>query len=130
MPKISFLISILTLAISCTSVGQTDRVYKTKHFKIFYTVLDDVNIKEIADSLENSYPKITSHLQSGELPTVNVHFYENIAALMKVFPKFPIWAVGQATTVSEIHMISPNDKKQDYQTMIRNLKHEFAHCVS
>lgn len=27
-------------------------------------------------------------------------------------------------------MISPNEPKQDYQTMIRNTKHEFAHCVS
>ena len=38
--------------------------------------------------------------------------------------------MGQATSVSEIHMISPNDSKQDYHTMIRNTKHEFAHCVS
>jgi hypothetical protein len=37
-------------------------VYESGHFKIYYTVLDDKNIKEIADSLENSYPKITSHL--------------------------------------------------------------------
>src|SRR3990170_878420 len=130
MPTINILISILSLAISCTSMGQTDRVYKTTHFKIFYTALDDTNVKEIADSLENSYPKITSNLQSGDLPIVNVHFYENIADLNKVFPNFPIWAVGQAISVSEIHMISPNDSKQDYQTMIRNTKHEFVHCVS
>lgn len=79
---------------------------------------------------ENSYPKITSHLQSGDLSVVNVHFYQNIADLTKVFPDFPVLVVGQATSISEIHMISPNDQKQDYQTMIRNTKHEFAHCVS
>jgi hypothetical protein len=79
---------------------------------------------------ENSYPKITSHLQSGDLSVVNVHFYQNIADLTKVFPDFPVLVVGQATSISEIHMISPNDPKQDYQTMIRNTKHEFAHCVS
>ncbi|MBZ5856938.1 gluzincin family metallopeptidase [Flavihumibacter profundi] len=111
-------------------MGKKDRVFNTAHFKIYYTVLDDSNIKEIADSLENGYPKITSHLQSGDLPVVNVHYYKNIADLLKVFPGFPIWAVGQAISVSEIHMISPNDTKQDYQTMIRNTKHEFAHCVS
>jgi hypothetical protein len=44
-------------------MGKTDRVYNTTHFKIYYIVLDDLNIKEIADSLENSYPKTTSHLR-------------------------------------------------------------------
>jgi hypothetical protein len=111
-------------------MSKTERLYDTEHFKIYYTVLDDTNIKEIADSLENSYPKITSHLQSGDLSVVSVHFYQNIADLIKVFPDFPVWAVGHATSISEIHMISPNDPKQDYQTMIRNTKHEFAHCVS
>jgi hypothetical protein len=130
MTTINFLISFLSLTISCTSMDKTDRVYKTTHFKIFYTILDDTNIKEISDSLENGYPKITSHLRSGDLGIVNVHFYENIAGIIKAFPDFPVWAVGQAISVSEIHMISPNDPKQDYQTMIRNTKHEFAHCVS
>lgn len=130
MLPLNFLISLLYLTISCTSTGNTDRVYTTTHFKVFYTTVDDNNIKEISDSLENSYPKITSHLQSGDIGMVNVLFYENIADLIKAFPDFPVWAVGQAISVSEIHMISPNDPKQDYQTMIRNTKHEFAHCVS
>jgi hypothetical protein len=130
MFKVAVLASFLSFAIGCATMRKTDKVYGTRHFKISYTALDDTNIKEIADSLEACYPKITSQLQSGDLPIVNVHFYENISALKKVFPDFPEWAVGQATGVSEIHMISPNDTKQDYQTMIRNTKHEFAHCVS
>ena len=130
MKTFFLLLSLLFFGFGCTDGGKTERVYDTKHFKIYYTVLDDTNIKEIADSLENGYPKITSHLQSGDLSVVNVHFYQNITDLRKVFPDFPVWAVGQAISVSEIHMISPNDPKQDYQTMIRNTKHEFAHCVS
>ena len=130
MKTFFLLLSLLSFGFGCTNGGKTERVYDTKHFKIYYTVLDDTNIKEIADSLENGYPKITSHLQSGDLSVVNVHFYQNITDLRKVFPDFPVWAVGQAISVSEIHMISPNDPKQDYQTMIRNTKHEFAHCVS
>lgn len=129
MTAIKFLIGALSLTVSCTTVNKT-RVYKTTHFTLNYTKSDDTNIREIADSLENSYLKITSSLQSGDLPVVNVHFYENITALNKVFPDFPNWAVGQAISLSEIHMISPNAPKQDYQTMIRNTKHEFAHCVS
>jgi len=111
-------------------MDKTERVYNPKHFKIDYTVLDDSNIKEIADSLENSYPKIISDFQSGDLATVNVHFYQTSADLIKVFPDFPTWAVGQAISVSEIHMVSPNGPNQDFQNMIRNIKHEFVHCVS
>ncbi|HTE27040.1 gluzincin family metallopeptidase [Flavitalea sp.] len=130
MMNIKFFAGLLFLAIVCATIPKADRVYSTRHFKIAYTALDDTNIKEIADSLEAGYPKITSQLQSGDLPIVNVHFYENITALKKVFPDFPDWAVGQATGISQIHMISPNNPKQDYHTMIRNTKHEFAHCVS
>jgi hypothetical protein len=130
MPFICLLTAVLSLMFSCTNAGKTNRMHKTAHFQIYYTPLDDRNIKEIADSLENSYSRITTQLQSGDLPIVNIHFYENVAALTKAFPDFPVWAVGQATSVSEIHMVSPNEPKQDYQTMIRNTKHEFVHCVS
>lgn len=130
MPMTNFLISLFMLTVSCTSIGNSERVFTTAHFKILYTALDDKNIKEVSDSLENFYPGITKQLQSGDLPTVNIHFYENVADLHKVFPDLPSWAIGQATSVSEIHMISPNNPNQDYQTMIRNTKHEFVHCVS
>jgi hypothetical protein len=121
---------LVILTVSCTSTSKTNRVHNTTHFKFYYTELDDKNIKEIADSLESAYPRITSQLQSGDLPKVNVHFYKDISGIIEVFPGFPKWAVGQATGVSEIHIISPNNPDNDYQTMIRNTKHEFAHCVS
>ena len=108
MPTINFLVSILSLAFSCTSMVKTDRVYDTMHFKIYYTVLDDTNIKEIADSLENSYPKVTSHLQSGGLPVVSVHFYQNIADLLKRNKHF-----GDTYDFTQRHKtgLSDNDKK-------------------
>jgi hypothetical protein len=134
MRTMIYFIAIFLSFISCISQGNKTRVYETDHFKIFYTKLDDRNIKQIADCLENSYPKIITQLQSDKLPTVNVHFYTDISDLQKAVktsvPNLPAWAVGLATSVSEIHMISPNHPKQDYQTMIRNTIHEFAHCVS
>ncbi len=129
MIQINLVLAAL-LFLACTNSPDKERVLTSAHFKIFYTPLDDKNIHEIADSLEASYPRITNHLQSGDLPMVNVHLYVDGAALNKANPNIPKWAVGLATSVSEIHIISPNDRKQDYQTMIRNIKHEFAHCVS
>jgi len=134
MRTMIYFIAIFLSFISCISQGNKNRVYKTDHFKIFYTKLDDRNIKQIADRLENSYPRIIKQLQSAKLPTVSVHFYTDISDLQKAVktsvPNLPVWAVGLATTVSEIHMISPNHPKQDYETMIRNTIHEFTHCVS
>ena len=127
----NFIIAIL-FVFNCTN--SEGRVYKTEHFKISYTKLDDKNIKDIADSLENNYARIITGLQSKELPIVNIHFYTDITDLQKAVktavPNLPSWATGLATSVSEIHMLSPNHPKQDYHTMVRNTIHEFVHCVS
>jgi hypothetical protein len=130
-----FLISILLVIAGCATMEQADRVYPTPHFKIVYTELDDKNIREIADSLERGYAAITAHLDSGDLPPVAVRFYTDITALRKGVkaasgPGVPDWAVGLVTGVSDIHMLSPNHPDHDYQTMIRNTRHEFVHCVS
>jgi hypothetical protein len=109
---------------------EKERMHLSTHFRILHTALDDRNIQEIADSLESSYPRITAHLQSGELPIVDVFLYKDATALNKANPGIPIWAIGLATSVSQIHIISPNNPDHDYQTMIRNTVHEFVHCVS
>lgn len=131
MRIMNFIVTILFI-IGC--VNSDDRVHDTEHFKIFYTDLDKKNIKDIADSLETNYKRIITSLQSENLPIVNVHFYADIANLREAVkvsvPNLPSWAIGLATSVSEIHILSPNYPKQDYQTMIRNTIHEFAHCVS
>ena len=134
MRKMNLFITLFSLLISCTNSDSSERVYQSSHFKISYTQLDDKNIKDIADSLETHYAIIVQHLQSGELPVVNVHFYTNIIDLQNAVkvsvPNLPAWAIGLATSVSKIHMLSPNHPQQEYQQMIRNIIHEFAHCVS
>lgn len=126
----NLILILLTLIVGCSNQSGKERILITSHFKIFYTLLDDKNIQEIADSLEAGYPKITSHLQPGDMPIAKIQFYTNSVELNKANPGMPVWAIGQATSDSTIYIISPNDPKQDYQTMIRNIKHEFAHCVS
>ena len=126
----NLILALIFLLTGCKESSTKERILFTTHFKIFYTPLDDNNVQEIADSLEKSYPRITTHLQSGELPMVNVQLYVDGAALNKANPNIPSWAVGLATSVSQIHIVSPNNTQQDYQNMIRNIIHEFAHCVS
>jgi len=123
---------IITLLIICC-VNSEAQIYKTKHFKIFYTKLDDKNIKEIADSVENNYTRIITNLQSQELPIVSIYYYtdtENFRKAMNFDPKVPAWVNGITHPDSAIYMLSPNVPTEDYQTMIRNTIHEFVHCVS
>lgn len=111
------------------------QIYKTSHFNIFYTKIDDKNIKEIADSLENNYTRIITNLQSQELPIISTYLYADTASFhkaLKLRRKVPEWVVGIANGDSAIHMISPDARYQDYgyQELIRTAIHEFAHCVS
>ena len=124
---------VLVFVMGCTD-ATPDRLLTTEHFKIWYTDLDTANIREVGGSLEANFERIVTDLQSAQLPVVNVHLYADAASLREAVkssvPDLPSWAIGLATSVSEIHMLSPNFPKQDYQTMVRNLIHEFAHCVS
>jgi hypothetical protein len=127
------LIITTLLIICCTNLEA--QIYKTNHFKIVYTKLDDKNIKEIADSVENNYTRIITNLQSQELPIVSVHFYPDSASFREGVKYWvrnpPVFMQGITLGDSAIHMISPDAPNWDgYQTMIRYIIHEFAHCVS
>jgi hypothetical protein len=126
-----FIIAALLIVGCINSEAQN---YNTNHFKIFYTKLDDKNIKEIADSLEANYTRIITDLQCQEPVTVKIHFYADTPSYREGVkpwnPNLPIWSGGSTLGDSMIHIISPNVPKQDYQFQIKNVIHEFAHCVS
>ena len=112
-----YLSVLLITFISCSNSNNnnsnnSNRIHTTTHFEIFYTELDDKNIKEIADSLEANYSRIVTHLQSEKLTVVKINFYSNITSLQiavqSIEPNLPIWAIGLATSVSQIHLLSPN----------------------
>ncbi len=125
----------LFLCITCIANAHcTKRTLETKHFKIYYTPLDDQNIAGTADSLESNYTRIVEDLAGENIPIIQVHFYTDIAALQEAVrhtePNLPSFAIGLATSASEIHMLSPNHPMQQYNYMVKNTLHEFAHCVS
>jgi hypothetical protein len=131
--KTKKLIITALLIICCTNLES--QIYKTTHFEIFYTKIDDKNIKEIADSVENNYTRIITDLQSQELSIVSIYLYADTASFRRALnlsPKVPAWVVGITYGDSAIHTISPDARYQDYgyQEMIRGTIHEFAHCVS
>jgi hypothetical protein len=124
---------IITVLFMICLINSEAQIYKTNHFKIFYTKLDDKNIKEIADSVENNYTRIITNLQSTELQTVRIYYYTDTSNFRKALnfgQKVPAWVIGITHSDSAIHMLSPNASSEDYQPMIRSTIHEFAHCVS
>jgi hypothetical protein len=125
------------LAASCANSQKEeaeDGVLRTEHFDIYYTELDSDNIQVVADSLENNYARIVSSLQAGKMEKVNLNYYSSKQdlknAVKDVEPNLPDFAIGLATSVSQIHLLSPNYPNLDFQYMVRNTIHEFAHCVS
>jgi len=126
-------ITAILLIIFCINLEA--QIYKTNHFKIFYTKVDEKNIEEIADSVENNYTRIVTNLQSQELPIVSVYLYADSASFREGVKNWvrnpPVFMQGITLGDSAIHMVSPDAPNSDgYQTTIRYIIHEFAHCVS
>lgn len=130
------LISLCVFMLSaCSNENHKDnRIHKTEHFEFHFTSLDEANIEAIADSLEYNYDYILNSLQSDSMPKVQVNFYTTIEdlklAVKDVEPNLPDFAIGLATNVAEIHLLSPNHPNLDFQYMVKNTIHEFVHCVS
>lgn len=125
-------IAITLLMIS--SISPPADTYHSKHFTFLFTKIDHDHIRAIADSLEGSYTRITTDLQSPGMRVVTVHLYSDTVnyreGVRPWAPNLPSWSTGSTLGDSAIHMISPDAPGQDYKEMIKSLIHEFAHCVS
>jgi len=147
MEKLNKMLLVLLIMMAASCAGQEEVIdpenpndnhpenpLSTTHFTFYYTAWDSATITAIGDSLEVHYQRITTDLNSGNLPIVHVHFYtshDSLAdAVSDVVPNLPVWAIGLATAEDQIHMMSPNDSNYDFHYMFTNLVHEFAHCVS
>lgn len=138
MRNIIYNLAVLVLFIACNNASsekvEKNNILKTEHFTIHFTELDSANVREIADSLEKNFDAIVASLQSAEMPLVQVNYYSKIEdlkeAVKEVEPNLPDFAIGLAISVSEIHMLSPNHEGLEFQYMVKNTIHEFAHCVS
>lgn len=115
---------------SCTDGKSKTRIHKTTHFEFYYSALDEDNIEEIGDSLESFYQMPIDRLKAENVKTIQVYLYENGMELNAAHPDIPEWALGLATSATEIHMVSPNNEQYPFKWMISNLQHEFVHCIS
>jgi hypothetical protein len=109
-------------------------VYTSAHFSFHYTPIDSSSIAIIATRLEAQYGRITADLGAIGMRRVVVYLYTDHDALQEavrpVVGTIPDWAIGLATAADRIHLMSPNGVGRDFDQMVTNLVHEFAHCAS
>lgn len=103
---------IATILLIFFCIKSKAQVFDTRHFKIYYSYVDDKHIKEIADSLEGSYTRIITDLQCHDDVPVKVYFYADTPSyrqgVKRWMPNPPSWSGGITLGDSAIHMISPN----------------------
>lgn len=125
---------IITIFLIACCAASDAQIYNTPHFKIFYSGRDDKKINEIADSLEGNYTRIVTDLQCQEPVNVKIHLYPDTLSyregVKRWAPNLPSWSSGSTLGDSVIHMVSPNAPKRNYAEALKEVIHEFAHCVS
>jgi hypothetical protein len=136
----SFLTLSLVAAWGCGSgsaapVEQEPTTLNTAHFAFTYTALDKATIAQTAAALEAEFPRIVADLGGSAPPVIRVWLYSDHAelerALTPLIGAIPSWAIGAAPSRDQIHMMSPNHAGSgSYATMMTNLVHEFAHCIT
>jgi hypothetical protein len=125
-----------TLASSTTtSSEQPSQTLTTAHFVFHYTAIDAGNIATTAARVEAEYARVLGDLGVEAMPPVHVTLYPEHRQLELATTALagyvPQWTAGLVTSQTAIHMMSPNlSTWGNYDAMIGNIVHEFAHCVS
>jgi hypothetical protein len=109
--------------------------FQSAHFTFRYTPIDASSIGQTAQAIEAEFARITEDLSVTQMPTVVVTLYATGDALRQavapIVGPLPSFAVGLATGVDAIHILSPNlPATWAYNDALVSIVHEFAHCVS
>ena len=117
------------------AAGATFAEHASEHFTIFYTTLDAPSVAHTAASLERDYARITAALGVSATPRIRVFLYTTReamqAAVRPAVGELPAFASGLVTGADAVHILSPElPVVWSYETGLRALTHELAHCVS
>ena len=86
--------------------------FQSAHFTFRYTPIDASSIAQTAQAIEAEFARITEDLAVTQMPTVVVTLYATGDALRQavapIVGPLPSFAVGLATGVDAIHILSPN----------------------
>ena len=111
------------------------QTFSSTHFTFEYTAVDQASIAQTASRVEGEYSRILADLQVATMPLVRITLYTDHAAMVAATQAtvgfVPATARGLITSIDHIHMMSPNlPEWGNYDSLVRDIVHEFAHCVS
>lgn len=119
-------------SINTSSAGSLELKVESKHFIVSCSMADEKCIKDVLNTFESNYDRVTGDLKCKLNEKVKVNIYPDINAFHKAIgnPNAPDWLVGTANG-GIIRMVSPLNpgKVHNYSSMIKVVVHEFTHIV-
>lgn len=114
------------------SADTTELRKETEHFQFYCAESDAECLKDLAETLEGNYSRITSDLNADLGFKVKVYLYKDINTFHKAIGQIdaPDWVVGAAFG-NDIQMVSPlrPGRIHNYDSLIKVVVHEFTHVV-
>jgi RNA polymerase sigma-70 factor (ECF subfamily) len=107
---------------------------ESDYFKFYSKDQDKECIKDLSNTLENNYTRITSDLKTSLNKKVNIYIFSDLSTFHEAInsPDAPSWVVGTALPgTTTIKMVNPfNADGRPYADMVKVLVHEFTHVVT
>lgn len=121
-----------TLKINGQNVDTLSLTKITQHFA-FYSTQGDINVLDsLAETLENSYSRITNRLGVRIEKRINVKVYPDVKSFHVAinYPDAPDWVVGSSND-DELTMVSPSNpgSYHTYKSLMQVAVHEFVHIA-
>jgi len=104
----------------------------SRHFEIYSNKEDRKVLDDLLKALENSYNRITNHLQTHFADRIKVKIYPDVKSFHKALylHEAPDWVVG-AFAFNELRMVSPLNpgSAHTYESLMKAIVHELAHAA-
>lgn len=105
---------------------------ESKHFNFYSKKADASVLKNLSQSLESNYLRITENMKTSFKSKIDVFIYPNIKSFHSAInlPDAHDWVVGAASK-NELKMVSPLNpgSQHSYESLMKAIVHEFTHTV-
>lgn len=104
----------------------------SEHFNSYSKKEDEKVLKNLSDTLESNYLRVTTNMKTSFNSKIDVFIYPDLKAFHSAinYPDAPDWVVGAASK-NELKMVSPLNpgSVHTYESLMKAIVHELAHTV-
>tara|TARA_R110002073_G_scaffold335987_1_gene529764 strand:+ start:31865 stop:32977 length:1113 start_codon:yes stop_codon:yes gene_type:complete len=106
--------------------------FESKHFNFYSKKTDTSVLKNLSNSLESNYLRVTEKMKTNFESKIDVFIYPNIKSFHSAIniPDAPDWVVGAASK-NELKMVSPlkPGSQHTYESLMKAIVHELTHTI-